>query len=351
MGLGIGYASYVSFIMQSAFGTVGTPTVTAANMRTGTVFDPGQVMQARVTTTSAVQRASQLWKQVALTNWSTRFEYVSSPIWKSLLTAAFGKRTATATDVPPRIYTVNDPPVDPSSADTTTIFYNRSLTLRHTIHDGTAEVKTYVAQDCCVNRFQLFFEANKPVEMEFSGTGQVFAASTAPAYSDVTGTLLTWTHAAKSANAGIYISATNPPALNGADSAIIRRATFTLENNLRFEPFLGAVAGQELKLPTRAGHPTASLDIEADFDGGLSGVDAVDITADFIAQTAKNLLLRYYVGATDYMELKATGTVAPAIVDAPKPLQNSDGAVGFSATYRIFPDTITDLALSVNTAT
>lgn len=359
MSLAIGYASYVSFIGQTAFGAAGVPTVTAANMRTGNVFTPRQSQAARVTTTSIMQRASQLWTQVQLTDFTTRFEYASSASWKQLLTAAWGKRITTATDVPPRTYSLNNPPVDTASVDTTTIFYNRGLTMRHTLHDGTTNVRTYEAKDCNITRFQMFFEANRPVEFEVSGTGQVFTdGAAAPTYSDITGTLLTWTHASKSVNSGLYISPTNPPALNGNDGTIIRRATFTLDQNLRFEPFLGPTAGQELKLPTRAGFPTANLEIEADFDGGGTNiVDAVDIVTDFFNKTARNLRFRYYVGATDYIDLQATGTVAPAIVDEPKPLQNSDGAVGFSARYLIFPDTGAtsttsgDLTLAVNTAT
>lgn len=353
MPLAIGYASYVSYIAQTAFGSVGVPTVTAANLRTGNVFTPRQSQAARVTTTSILPRASQLWNQVQLTDFSTRFEYVSSPSWKSLFTAAWGKRTTTATDVPPRIYTLNNPPVDPSSVDTTTVFYNRSLTIRHTLHDGSANVRTYEARDCCITRFQMFFEANKPVEFEVSGTGQVFTDNAAaPSYTDITGTLVTWAHASKGANSGIYISPTNPPALAGADSSIIRRGTFTLDQNLRFEPFLGTAAGSELKLPTRAGFPSANLEIEADFDGGgASIVDAVDIVTDFTTKTARNLRFRYYVSATEYIDLQATGSVAPAIVDEPKPLQNSEGAVGFSARYLLFPDTSSDLSMSVNTAT
>ena len=359
MGLGLGYKSYVSYIGQTAFGTAGVPTTTAANLRTGAVFSPRASQQARMTTTSTMQRASQLWSTVKLTDFTFRFEWVQNPLWRQLLTSAWGKRITTATDVPPRIYSLNDAPVDPSTADTTTIFYNRGLTIRHTIHDGSANVRTYEAKDCNITRFQMFFERDKPVEFEVSGVGQALVdAAAAPTYTDMTGTLVTWTHAGFGANSGLYIHTANPPALGtAAGQVILARATFTLDHNLRFDPFLGTAAGSELKLPTRTTFPAASLELEADFEGGLTGMDAVEIVTDFVNSTAKNLRIRYYVGATEYFDLQATGATAPAIVDEPKPLQSSEGVVGFSARYKIFPDTgpnstaSGDLSLSVNNAT
>lgn len=351
MSVAIGYASYIGFGQQTAFGVPQTTLVTAANMRSGTVFDPGQSMNARVTTTSTLQRASQLWKSVPLTKWSARFEYVSSASWKALLLAAMGRRLEAGAGPFTRTYILNNPPVDSSVADGTpaSTFYHRGLTIRHTLHDGSAEVKTYVAQDCSVDQLQLFFETNKPVEFEVSGTGQVFAASTAPAYTDITGSLMTWAHAGKSANSGLYISSVNPPALNGVDWIPLRKATLTVGHNLLFEPLLGPSAGLEMQTPTRNGFPSVMLEIEGRFDGGTSQVDAVDIVADFIAQTAKNVRLTYYIDANNSLEVLCSGTVAPAIVDSPKPIQGSDGLVNFSARYLFFPDVITDFSIVAKT--
>lgn len=341
--------SFVAFGQQTAFGTPQTTLVTAAYLpSSGEIFSPGQPVKLTDGTASVMQRADQTYNEIATTDFNLRFLMRSSPSWKQLFLACFGKRTD-ASFV--RTYVVNDPPVDGGTDGTpASTFYNHALTIRHTLHDGANEVKTYVSQDCCVNRFQLFFEANKPVEFGVSGTGQAFGASTMPSFTELTGSLFTHQHGGKSANAGLYISATNPPALNGADWLPLKKVTLTLDNNLLYDVFMGTVAGQELQLPPRNNYPTATLDIEGRFSGGVSYVDAVDLMADFLAKTNKNIKIRFWIGATDIIELNATGTVAPGIIDAPKITPQGNGVMSFTAHYMIAPAVITDFSFVVTNA-
>jgi hypothetical protein len=348
MPLGIGYASYVSYIQQAAFGTVGTPTVTAAHLRSGEIFSPRQTKNPRVTTTSVMPKASQTWTTMGLVDVNAEFEFVgtgSHAEFNPILQAAFGKRlrAAAAADFT-HTYTVNNPPVDGGTDGTPAgAFYNHALTMRQTVHDGTNAVATYVVQDICISRFTMTMEANALLRFGVQGVGQKMAASTATAFSDITGTTFSWIHAIAGANSGLYVGAANPP----TTAVLVKRATFTLDNNLRFEPFLGAASGLELKLPTRNGFPTARLDLEMDFED-TAGTDAVVLMTDYLAGTDQNISIKYYVGAANYVSLLASAATKPAIINNPRPVVNADGPVGFTVGFDIYPEAAaTDLTLVV----
>lgn len=340
MPVGIGYESYVAYIMQTAFGSVGVPTITASHLRSGPVFTPRQSQQPRQTTTQAMQRASQLWRTMGLVDWSLRFEVIGNDtVWLPLWTAAFGKRVNSGAGPFIKTYTVQNPPVDGGTdGSPASNFYNHSLSIRHTI----TGVATYLVQDCCVNRFQLIMEANRPLEFEMSGVGQKQAVSSPISFVDVSGTLATWEHAYATANGGLYVGSANPP----TTAIVPRRVTFTLDNNLRFEPFLGSPTGQELKLPTRAGFPTARLEFDMDFDD-VSATDGVSIMADYLTTppTNENIRIEYFIDANNSYELKATGAVKPGVIDQPQIKVDNDGVVGFTFGLNVFPDALADLSL------
>jgi len=352
MSMGIGYASYVSFAMQTAFRSAATPTITAAHIRGGPVFSPRQTQVPRVTTTTAMKRAGQLWDTMGLVDFTIEFEMVANATaWLALHTAAWCKRLKAGAGPFTHTYTVNDPPMDGGTDGTpANTFYNHGLTIRNTIHDGTAEVKTYQVADCCPTQFVLTMPANEPLRFGMSGVGQTMTASTATAFTDVSGTLEAWKHAYKGANSGIYVGATNPPALNGAESMIIRRAVFTLENNLSFEPGLGTPSGQELLHPTRADHPAGRIEFEMDYEDAASVTDAVQIMTDYIAGTEENARLVYYVDANNALEIKASGATKPGVIDSPRPSTPDTGRAKFSFNLMLYPDTISDLSMIQTTA-
>src|SRR5690349_11830494 len=262
MGTAIGRASYIAFGMQTAFRTPQSSLTTAAFIRTGSIFTTRQTNNPRITTGSIMPRSSQLWQTMSLTDFDCTLEYVTNDTaLLPLLTAAWGKRIKSGAGPFIHTYLLNDPPVDPSTADGGGTFYNRGLTIREIPHDGAGGLAPRVVQDICINRFVLTMEANAQLRFQLSGTGQGYAASTAPAFTDISGTTLAWQHAIAGANSGLYIGSANPP----TTAFRAKRVTFTLDNNLRYEPFLGAAAGQEMALPTRAGFPSASAAFETDF--------------------------------------------------------------------------------------
>jgi len=337
MGKAIGRASYIGFGMQSAFGTVQSSLTTAAFIRTGSIFSTRQTNQPRVTTGQIMPRASQLWQTISLTDFEVTLEYVANDTaLLPLLTSAFSKRIKTGASAPfTHTYVLNDPPVDPSTADGGGSFYNRSLTIREIPHDGTNALSPRVVQDVCINRFIMTMEANAQLRFQLTGTGQKYASSSAPGFADITGTTLAWQHAIQSANSGLYIGAANPPTTDFK----AKRIVFTLDNNLRYEPFLGAASGQELALPTRAGFPTLSAAFEMDFDD-ISTADAVTLFTDFFSPTRENLQLKYYVDANDSLTIQCSGAVKPVVIDDPKPVYQGEGVVGFTFNGLMYPDTM-----------
>lgn len=340
MGVAIGYESQVAFGMQTAFGAVATPTITASHLRAGPIFSPRQAQMPRQTTAATMPRASQLWRTMGLVDFSTRFEMIfNDTVWRPLFTAAFKKRVS-GTGPFIHTYTVNNPPIDGGVDNTPpNNFYDHGLTIRHTL----LNVATFVVQDCCVDRFQMVMEANKPLEFELSGVGQKMAVSSPISFVDVAGTLATWEHLYATANSGLYVGAANPP----TTAIVPNKCTFALDNKLRFAPFLGTPTGLELKLPVRTDYPTARFEFDMDFDD-VSATDAVSLMTDYLTLPTpinENLQATYYVDATHSIQLKATGSVKPGVIDQPSIKVDNNGPVGFGFGLNIFPDTIGDLAM------
>jgi len=347
MGVAIGYESNVAFGQQTVFGTAVTPAITASHLRAGPVFSPRQAMQPRQTTASVMPRAGQLWRTMGLVDFKLSFEMIfNDTVWLPIFTAVFKKRVKAGAGPFTHTMTVNNPPIEGGTDGTPAgTFYDHGLTIRHTL----TNVATYMVQDCCVNQFQMVMEANKPLQFDISGVGQKMVVSTPISFVDVTGSLATWEHMYASANAGLYVGAANPP----TTSIVPKKCTYTLNNNLRFEPFLGTGSGLELKIPTRTDYPTSRVDFDMDFDD-VSATDGVSIMADYLNSPipiTEDLSAKYYLDANNALQLKATGSVKPGVIDQPSIKVDNNGPVGFSFGLNIFPDTLSDLSLVETTLT
>lgn len=349
----VGSRSFVAYGMQSAFYTAQTTLVTAAHLRSGTVLSPRQGEQPRLTTGSIMPRSSQYWTAMALVDMEVGFEYVfHDTAWLPWLTASWGKRIKTGASAPFNYqFLLNDPPVDPSTADSGGTAYNRGLTIKQTLHDGTAALATIQAKDVCINTFTMEMPANDSMKIRFTGTGQNYTTSSAETFTDVAGTTAAWNHAIQSANGGLYVGTATPP----ATAVLARNVTFTLDNNLRYEPFLGAAAGNELSVPHRAGFPSARFDFEMDFEN-TTGKDAVDLITDYVNKTRQNCKIEYYLSANESVEIILTGSTDGGIVDSPKPVLQNEGVAGFTFTLICAPDEMAagasdDLCMNVTTGT
>jgi len=336
----LGAQSYIAWGQQTAFGTAQITLTTGAFIRTGSIFSTRQTSQPRVTTAAIMPKSAQVWQTMSLTDFDATFEYVANDTaLLPLLLAAWGRRFKVGAVAPFfHHYTLWNPPVDGGTDGTpAATFYNHSLTIREIPHSGVAGMSPTVVQDICINRFVMTMEANAQLRFQITGTGQKYAASSAPSFTDISGTTLAWQHAIAGANSGLYVGTANPP----TTALLAKRVTFELDNNMRYEPFLGAAAGQELTLPTRNGWPSARLTFEMDFED-TAGTDAVQIMADLFAATKENLRIEYYVDANNGLELLATGATAPGIIDDPKPVYSGEGVVGFTFNLNLYPNVTGD---------
>lgn len=355
MAKAVGSRSYIAFGMQTAFGTVQTSLTTAAHLRTGTVFSPRQANQPRLTTGTIMPRASQYWQAMDLTDVDLGFEYVyHDTAFLPIFTAAWGKRVKTGASAPfAHQYLLNDPPVDTAVADGGGTFYGRGLTIRQVLHDGTSSLLATVVKDVCINTFTMDMPANDSMKFSFTGTGQDFAVSSAPSFTDVSGTTAAWADARETGNSGLYVGTTFPT----STAALARRVQFTLNNNLRYEPFLGAAPGLELSTPHRAGFPSAQFEFEMDFENVLvAGRDAVDIMTDYTNNVRNNVRVEYFLDANNSIEIYLGGTVDGGIIDSPQPVFSNEGVVGFTFTLIAAPDDMTagsgdDLTMIQSTGT
>jgi hypothetical protein len=152
---------------------------------------------------------------------------------------------------------------------------------------------------------------------------------------DITGTTLAWNHAIASGNSGLYLDSAG-----GAPTTpfLAKKVELTLDHNLLFDPFLGAASGQEMKLPTRAGFPSATISVEMDYEDATSGTDAVALMTAYIANTKENFRAEYWLSGTESLELLSSGATPVNIIDNPRPIYNGEGKVGFAFNLLVKPE-------------
>lgn len=342
MGIAIGSGSYLAFGQQSAFRTVQTSLTTSSFVRTGSVFSARDSLNEKTATTGIMAKADQVWRSLALVDFDATFEYVANDtVFLPLLTAVWGRRLKVGGGAPfVHTYAMWNPPVDGGTDNTPTgTFYNHSLTVREVLSDGANALSPRVVQDICIDRFVLTMEANKQLTFQVTGTGQNYAASSAPGFTDATGTTMSYLHANQTGStpftSGVFLGTANPPVSPMLAKSII----FTLENNLAYDPYLGALTGQDMKTPVRAGRPSAAAAVSMDFED-TTGTDAVSLMTDFFASTRENFRIEYYVDANNSLELLCSGSSAAVIIDDPKPVYSGEGKVGFTFNAKMLPNSI-----------
>jgi hypothetical protein len=337
MGVGIGRASYIAFGMQTAFRTVTTSLQTVAHQRQGSIFTHRSVLNPSSTTAQIMPRADQLWKTMGLVDFDVQLEYVANDTaFLPLLTAIWGKRIKTG-GAPPytQTYVMIDPFVD-AGVDNTPAgsFWNHGLTIREIVHDGSADISPRVVQDVCINRAVFTMEANERLRYQLTGVGHKHLASTAPAFSQPTGTVAAWNHAyTTGSTGGVYVGVANP----ASTPLICKSHILTIDNNLLFEPALSTPSGEELHIPARGGWPSVSSEFELWAESGAAGTDMTDIFTDFLAETKQTMRSEYFIDANNSLEFIAGGTNDIGAIRDPKPVYAGEGKVGFSFGLDYYP--------------
>lgn len=341
-----GTGSYLTFVMQSVFGTPGTlPATAPGNLRSGSVFTNPSNIHPRLSTggSTPIASASQTWRSYLITDWQAGFEYTSSSAWVPLLTAAFGKVSGAAT---PWTYTCFNP--YHGTTDATPLFYNHLLTIGHGFGgQGTCQT----IQDACVSQFTLSVGTDAPATMQFSGKGHKFAAAaTAPGapagtIAEVTGVVFPWNAFVMAAGSGVYIKAGTPALNTEADSFPLKKFTFTLDNDIQYEAVMATASGSELKSPQRGSLANAMIQVETVHDPGAASVDSNDIFSLFAAGT--NVDFRAFGLASSGKSIDLKVTNQSGMIVSPKIDINGDGIVGMSFGIAVLPIALSDLSLVV----
>lgn len=337
-----GFDSYVAWGPQAAFGTAITPTIVQVPLRAGPILSPRIFLQPRASTGVGMPKRTQAWVAPKLVDWSLPLEWISGASGSinnlgTLINSVMGHYTKVAGPPVTRTVNIANPPFD-AAADTATDFYGRALTIQHVLRGSRA----YQAYDCVPTSFSLICEAGNPIRTEASGVGSILsdiAIGSAVAYAELTGSLFTWGQGiASGTSTGFWLGTANP--LTAAEAYNLRRATVTVNPNLRIDPFLGLAASQQFKIPARSGYPEIYMDVDMDFEQGLSAWDAADAVTAFINATGENAGFIFNVDANNIIEFRATSATAPGVIEDPRINYAGDGAMGFSFRYRVWPETL-----------
>lgn len=362
MPLGRGVDSYIAWGPQTAHGTKATPGNVQVNLRTGRIYTPQDFMMARESSGVIMPKRGQMWAAPKIVNWAVAFEWTTDLASGSIvgtiqnlgtmLNAAMGhylKSGVTPTVL--RKLNFANPPID-GAADTATDFYGRALTFEHVIKGCRA----YDIHDAVITQLQLVMEAGKPIRTEISGVGALFediAIGSAVAFSDLSGTLITWQHLIGATTvSGFFAGTANP--LTASDQLNCRKCVIKISPNLRVDPALGLPTGQQYKLPDRSSEPTIEATVDMDFEQGTTGWDAADAATAFAAATRTNFAARAQVDASNIIDFTATAAAAsaPGLVVDPGIDFGGSGVMGFSHTIRFYPEApTTDVLFNITSDT
>lgn len=360
MTMGRGVDAYIAWGPQTTFGTKITPGNIQAPLKTGRIFSPRDFMMPRESGAELMPKRSQMWPAPKIVDWSMPFEWVTGTppagtlvSLATLLNSCMGHYTKSGAGPFLRKVNFANPPLSNSAdlADTATDFFGRVLTIEHVVKG----MRAYDIRDACPSTVQLVFEGGRPIRTEASGVGALFediAIGSAVAFTDVTGTLMTFGHLVGnmggSPATGLSVGTTNPPA--AADTVNCRRATVTVNSNLRIEPFLGLVANAQYKLPDRSGDPSIEVLIDGDFESGITGWDAVEAVTAFTNATRENVRISAAVDSSNIIEFLASAAASnqPGLVSDPDIGFNGNGVLAFRQVIRFFPEAVaTDLVFNI----
>lgn len=347
-----GQGSYVGIAQKASpvgwgGSVVNTGLKTFPNLSGSPVVSAVQGKARRKSVTTAMARASQTYPTMSMANVAWATEYVHSPTdWKPLFMWAFGKRVFTGAGPFVDTFTVTNPAFD-SAADSSPTFYNHSISFHAFLTDGTNVAGKHVVDDVVCTQFQWEGKANEATTVSFQGTGRNLGDSASVvAFTDQAGSIMSWKQAEAGANSGIYVDTASPP----TTALVCDSFRFTLNRPHLFDPQLGAAAGNTMRVPVMSDLPTATLHLAMAYEDLTTGTDAPSIMSAFAASTNYGVLLTYYVSTSEYLQLKAHGSVDPAVINNPQISWGAQGRAQFAFDLDIYPDTISDLALIMGTS-
>jgi hypothetical protein len=354
-----GFGRFLCLKDQTAFGTKATGLATTiVPLRGGGIFEPNPFRELREDALSVLPPNSHRYDTPRLVPWSAQVLLVNptsaTPAVRSFLKALFGKETALTGPPITKQYDIYDELIDGGTDGTpANTNYGRALTL-HEECQTSAGTKIYAdeVQDATVDEVQFIFEPRKPVVMAVRGQAcdlQPGATTISPAFP--AGSLFTDKHLKNTANSGLRIATANPPTTAG--NVIYSRATLTISNSLRYEPYLGSATGIQIAKPTRNSTMSITLDVVMDVKDATSNEwDADDATTAWSADppTALNIDMLAYIDSSNIFEFKASAATPAAYVNSIRRTAQGFGVMQYTAQLVVAPAALADVFIKLTNA-
>jgi hypothetical protein len=354
----MGYKRFFAWKTQSAFGTKATGLVnTQYPVRGGPIFTPNPYLSDRVAVYQAIPKKSNKFTVPKIVNWAVEMELINPtlaiPTLRDFLKGWFGREVTAAGPPLTKTYDTFDDVIDGGTdGSPANNNYGRAITLHEQADTyANAAIFAHEVQDCAVDRLEAIFEPGQVSRLRASGLGadlQDDQTDLAVIADGSFGGVHTYDQVRNTANSGLRIGTANPPTTS--DNVVFARATLSLNNKLRYEPWLGESNAQSLHLATRGDHPDIMLAIVTDVEAGVaSQYDSEDIVDHWVAGTAVNIRLLSYISANEIFEFAATAATAAAYVESFQYLTDGPGPMRAEATFKIAPAAITDPIVKLTT--
>lgn len=357
MSIANGFNHFLAWKPQTAHGTKATGlTKTMVPIRSGGMFDAASYRRSRGTVVQAIPKVSNLFTVAKTGGFAFDLELVSPTSGhdtvRDFLKTALGKEVTAVGPPVTKTMTIGDlidGGVDGTPANTN---YGRSLTLHEQADrsDGVA-IFAHEMQDAVVDTLAIVFEPEQVTRIRVSGQAsdlQDDQTDITPA--DPTGPIHTWAEMRNTTNSGLRIGTANPPVQ--ADNVVHQRATLTLRNSIRYIPFLGESALQQVRIPVRGDVLDIELEIMTDVEDAIaSQEDTKDIVDQWVAGTSLNCKLLSYLSVNDIFEFSVTAAIAGMIVDRFRFETPNAGPMQATAVFKAYPNSLADLIYKLTSLT
>lgn len=362
MAEAVAFNRFLAIKDQSAFGVKATGlTQTVVPIREGPILNPNPFLVPRDDVANAVSPWGMHYQAPKIVPFNFTVVLINptsaNAVLRSLLRSIYGKET-TATGPPiTSTFDISDPLVDGGTDGTpANTVYARAMTL-HEQSDKTDGTLIYAdeVQDAVLEELAIVIEPDKPLVCRLRGMSSLFT----PNASDVTpsnpdGSVYTFRHLKDTATSGLRVGSANPP--TATDNVIFSRATITIRNTIRYEPFLGIGALQEVRKATRNDSMMMDVELVSDVEDDVaSQYDAKNMTDDWAAGTDVNLRLLAQIDANNIFEFKSSATKAGlvnrgAFIESVVKSAPSKGAQQLTTRIRIAPTALTDTIMKLTRA-
>lgn len=354
MAVALGANRFFAYKSQTAHGTKASGfTTSMVPLRNGSIFKVNPILKARADAINVIPPFSNYYPVPKVVGWQAAF-YLTNPTTahvtvRDLLRTMFGRETLVTGPPITKTYDWYDPVID-GGTDTGTVLYGRCLTLHEQSDksDGTA-IYAHEVQDAVMEELKITWTPTDPVMIEMSGLASDLLdgqTDITPSYPD--GSLFHWQHVRDTTTAGLRIGTANPP--TATDNVIFSKAMLTVQNKMRYLPFLGNGTTKQVRQPARDDQTSVTLDVTMDVEDAVaSQYESAGVITDWKNGAAVNLDFLTYIDANNILDLKASAATKSCFWETFEQTAQGYGAMQFAGTLRFAPAALADSFIKLTT--